>query len=108
MITKLPQSIETYFQAANSHENSLLADCFTEDAVVHDEGKDYHGLAAIKKWNEASSKEYDFTLELISAVEEGGQTIVTTQASGNFPGSPTAIKFHFTIKDQKITSLSCG
>jgi ketosteroid isomerase-like protein len=49
MNIKLPRSIETYFRAANAHDSRSIADCFTEDAVVHDEGKDYHGLAAIKE-----------------------------------------------------------
>lgn len=108
MDTKLPHTIEIYFSAANAHDSQLLADCFAEDAVVHDEGKIYHGLAAIKEWNEVTSKKYALILEVISAVQEDGETIVTAQASGNFEGSPASIDFYFTVKNQKITALRCG
>lgn len=94
MDTKLPQSIKTYFRAANAHDSTSLADCFAEEAVVHDEGKIYHGLAAIREWNEATSKKYALTLEVTSVVEENGGIIVTTKASGNFDGSPIPIDFH--------------
>ncbi|KYZ75256.1 hypothetical protein AXX12_13940 [Anaerosporomusa subterranea] len=107
MNTKLSQAIETYFHAANAHDSKSLADCFAEDAVVHDEGKDYHGLSAIKEWNETAGKKYDLTLDVISAVEENGETVVTAQASGNFEGSPISINFYFTVENQKITSLRC-
>lgn len=105
MITKLPQSIEGYFRSANAHDSQSLADCFAEDAVVHDEGKAYHGLAAIKEWNETISKQLELTLEIISAIEKNDETIVTALASGKFDGSPVSMDFHFTVEDQKITSL---
>jgi len=108
MDIKLPQSIETYFRAANAHDSQSLADCFTEEAVVHDEGKVYRGLAAIKEWNETTSKKYALTLEVISAKQENGETVVTAQASGNFEGSPAAIDFYFVVTNQKITALRCG
>lgn len=108
MLTKLPQSIEAYFHAANAHDSRLLVDCFTEDAIVHDEGKDYCGIAAIREWNETTGKKYDLTLEVLSAVEENGETVVTALASGNFEGSPTSIDFHFNVKNRKITALRCN
>ena len=52
------------------------------------EGKAYHGLAAIKEWNETISKQLELTLEIISAIEKNGETIVTALASGKFDGSP--------------------
>jgi hypothetical protein len=39
MDVKLPQSIEGYFCVENTHDSALLANCFTEDAVMHDEEK---------------------------------------------------------------------
>lgn len=107
MNTKLSQSIETYFRAANAHDSTSLADCFTDDAVVYDEGKVYRGLAAIKEWNETTSKKYELTLEVISATQKDGETVVTAQASGNFDGSPASIDFYFTVENQKIASLRC-
>lgn len=108
MENKLTNPIAAYFQAANAHDSSLLSDYFAEDAVVEDEGHEYQGIAAIREWNEATCKKYDLKLEVISVVEEGEQTIVTSQASGNFEGSPALIEHCFTVKNQKVTSLRCG
>ena len=108
MEMKLPRSIETYFHAANSHDSQLIEDCFAEDAVVHDEGEVYHGVAAIKDWNETTSNKYALILVVISVAQEEGETIVTAQASGNFKGSPTSIDFYFTVKNEKISALRCG
>lgn len=107
MDIKLPQPIEGYFRAANAHDSASLADCFTEDAVVHDEGEIYRGLAAIKEWNETASKKYELTLEVVSAVQKAEETVVTAKAAGNFEGSPVAIDFYFQVKSRKITSLRC-
>lgn len=108
MDTKLPQSIKTYFRAANAHDSTSLVDCFAEEAVVHDEGHIYRGLAAIREWNEATSKKYALTLEVTSVAEENRKFIVTIKASGNFDRSPLPLDFHFTIENQKITALHCG
>jgi ketosteroid isomerase-like protein len=106
MITNLPQAIEGYFRSANAHDSNSLMDCFAEDAVVHDEGKVYNGLAAIKEWNE-SSKTLELTLEIVSAVQEDKETIVTAMVSGKFDGSPISIDFHFMVENHKIASLRC-
>ncbi len=108
MSIKLIKPIETYFQAANAHDSTLLSDCFAEDAVVQDEGHEYQGLAEIKEWNETMSKKYDLTLEVISVARKKGQIIVTAQASGSFEGSPTIMEFYFTVENEKITFLCCG
>lgn len=40
--------------------------------------------------------------------EVGTQTIATAQVSGNFPGSPTQLRFHFTLKNGKIAAPTIG
>lgn len=107
MNTKLPYPIEVYFRAANAHNSKMLADCFAENAIVYDEGKEYRGQAAIREWNETTSRKYELTLEVVSVALENGETVVTAMASGNFEGSPAAIEFHFVVENQKVTSLRC-
>ncbi len=108
MNIELSKPIACYFQAANAHDSSLLANCFAEDAVVFDEGQEYRGLAAITAWNEATTREYDLTLEVVSSAQEGGLTVVTAKASGRFDGSPALIDFRFAEAGGKVTSLRCG
>jgi len=46
--TQLPQPIATYMQATNARDTDALLGCFTADAVVTDEGQEYHGEARIR------------------------------------------------------------
>ena len=52
----LPAPISDYF-AADAKNAEAVAQCFTDDAVVRDEGKTYVGREAIRAWKaEASAK----------------------------------------------------
>jgi hypothetical protein len=56
MALALPEPIAAYF-AADKDGAEAVARCFTETAIVQDEGHTYTGQAAIQKWQEdASSK----------------------------------------------------
>ncbi len=104
----LKKPIEAYFRGANTHDRSLLNECFAEDAVVQDEGQVYRGIGAILEWVEETHKEYNHVMEVIAAYEVSGQTIVTALVTGNFEGSPANLDFHFTVVNEKITALQCG
>ncbi|RYD69067.1 MAG: nuclear transport factor 2 family protein, partial [Sphingobacteriales bacterium] len=81
-------------------------DCFSETAIVHDEGKTHKGKAAIQQWIEKADKEYQSVLEPLSYEETSTESILTGEVSGTFPGSPLVLKFHLGIKDNLINSLS--
>ena len=59
----LPEPIAAYIAAENGHDVGALAQCFTEHAVVRDEGRTIEGLPAIKEWKAKTKKEYQHTLE---------------------------------------------
>lgn len=104
----LKKSIRAYFQGANTLDSSLLKECFAENAVVQDEEHEYLGIAAILEWVEETHKKYNHTTKVISAYEVAGQTAVTALVTGNFEGSPANLDYHFTVVNEKITSLQCG
>ena len=54
MSLELPKPIAAYF-AADRGDSEAVARCFTDNAVVKDEGRTYDGLAAIKKWKSETS-----------------------------------------------------
>lgn len=105
MKLQLPEAIETYFQASNSYESSLLAKCFTEDAILYDEGLAFHGPTAIEAHIVEANNNLLVKTVVTNAVEKNGQTIVTATISGNFDGSPAALDFYFTMEGQKISTL---
>ena len=106
MSSKLPQLIAAFVQAKNDHDSNALIACFADNAVVHDEGKELFGVAAIKKWIEASNAKYQVALDVVRFIERKDGSILTAQVSGNFEGSPVSLDYHLTINEGKISRLS--
>lgn len=104
MAIDLPKPIAKYFQADKGDSEAVVA-CFSENAVVKDEGQTYTGLDAIKQWKTNSSTQYTYTVEPQALNESEKQTIVTGLVAGNFPGSPVNLQYAFTLDGDKITSL---
>ena len=105
MITPLPQPIAAYMQAINARDTAALLACFTADAVVTDEGQEYHGAAQIREWREQTEAQYHYTVAFTDVREAGNETVVTAQVAGTFAGSPIQLPYHFTLTGDKITAL---
>ena len=104
MSLNLPEPIAAYF-AADESDTAAISHCFTEHAVVKDEGRTYTGLNAIQQWKQASSKKYSYTHEPVAYQAKDNKDIVTTRVTGNFPGSPIELQFCFGLKGHKIAAL---
>jgi hypothetical protein len=100
----LPKPIAAYF-AADKGDADAVSRCFTEDAVVKDEGHTHRGRAAIKEWKTDASAKYKYTSEPIACEEKDGTTVVTSHLVGNFPGSPVDLRYFFRLLGDKIASL---
>ena len=104
MTLALPQPVAAYF-AADREDAEAVARCFTETAVVKDEGHTYQGRAAIKQWKADAAAKYQYTTELLDCERTDGKTVVTSRLTGNFPGSPVDLRFFFVLEGDKIASL---
>jgi hypothetical protein len=100
----LPKPIAAYF-AADRGDGEAVSQCFTDNAVVKDEGHTHKGRAAIKEWKTDASAKYEYTSEPFACEEKDGKTIVTSHLVGNFPGSPVDLRFFFKLEGDKIASL---
>ena len=100
----LPKPIAAYF-TADKGESEAVAECFTETAVVKDEGHTYHGRAAIKQWKVEASAKYRYTTEPLACEQKTGNFVVTSKLTGDFPGSPVNLRFFFGLAGDKIASL---
>ena len=100
----LPKPIAAYF-TADKGDGEAVSQCFTENAVVKDEGHTHRGRAAIKQWKTDASAKYEYTSEPIACEERDGKTVVTSHLVGNFPGSPVDLRFFFELEGDKIASL---
>ena len=100
----LPKPIAAYF-IADKGEGEAVSECFTENAVVKDEGHTHKGRAAIKEWKTDASAKYQYTCEPLACEEKEGKTVVTCHLVGNFPGSPVDLRFLFKLEGDKIALL---
>jgi hypothetical protein len=91
--------------AQNSHDSQAYVECFSESAIVHDEGKTHNGKAEIKRWNKNSNREYRTVLRPLDFKETDAEHLLTAEVSGSFPGSPAVLQFHLGLKDGLIDSL---
>jgi SnoaL-like protein len=100
----LPKPIADYF-AADRGDAEAVAVCFTENAVVKDEGNTYKGRLEIARWKAEVSAKYEYTNEPIRIEEVNGTVIVTSHLAGNFPGSPVDLRYFFKLEGGKIAAL---
>ena len=100
----LPKPIAAYF-SADKGDARAVSQCFTENAIVKDEGHTYKGRAAIGKWKADTSAKYEYTSEPFACEDKDGKTVVTSHLVGNFPGSPVDLRYFFTLEGNKIASL---
>lgn len=104
MTLKLPTPVAAYF-IADETDGEAVAQCFTDDAVVKDEGHTYNGRVAIKKWKEDASAKYVYTSAPLTCEQKDDNVVVTCRLTGNFPGSPVDLRFFFGLMGEKIASL---
>ena len=100
----LPKPVAAYF-TADKGDGEAVSRCFTEDAVVKDEGHTHKGRAAIKAWKTDTSAKYQYTCEPLACEERDGKTVVTSHLVGNFPGSPVDLRYFFRLEGDKIALL---
>ncbi len=100
----LPTPIPAYF-TAESGDSEAVSQCFTDTAIVKDEGHTHRGRAAIKQWKADASTKYQYTSEPLACEQKDGKFVVTSRLTGNFPGSPVNLRFFFGLEGDKIASL---
>lgn len=99
----LPKVIVDLVEAQNNFDSKAYTNCFSQTAVVFDEGKTHQGQQEIEKWIDKANKEYQATMKPLE-YSETNQTL-KAQISGSFPGSPIVLTYKFEISDQQIQSL---
>lgn len=102
---ELPQVVERFIETQHIFDSKAFAACFTESAIVHDEGKTHNGKEEIQQWIKHAMEEYKSVLEPLNYEQSGSKGVLTANVSGTFPGSPIALKFHFDIDSGKIQQL---
>jgi hypothetical protein len=105
MAVTLPPTIQHYIDASNAHDVKSILACFAEGAVVRDENATHHGKIDIERWATETIDKYKFHFKPLSAEHRATETVVSVEVSGSFPGSPITLDYHFTVANEKISSL---
>ena len=105
---KLPESIKKYINASNEHDVKSILSCFSDDALVHDEGEELRGKKSIEGWIVKTIQKYKFQFKPLDIKGEDTEIVVAVEVSGTFDGSPVTLDYHFTIENDKILSLAIG
>lgn len=100
----LPDPIAAYF-VADQKTPEALARCFTAQATVRDEGQTHSGRDAIATWRSEASARYTYAVEPFELVLKDGHPVVRCHVTGNFPGSPVDLRYHFRLERGLIASL---
>jgi hypothetical protein len=103
MSFQLPEPIADYLATEDSSDTDVLARCFAEDAVVHDEGRSIEVVSAIKAWKREAQAKYQYSVQVLAVSEDGDSVNVPVRLTGNFPGSPLDVEYRFN--NGKIASL---
>jgi ketosteroid isomerase-like protein len=100
-----PQVIDAYFRAVADDDTDALVTCFTDDAEVSDEGSVHRGPKEIRAWRDQTRSAYRYTADVLRAERDGDLCVVTTRLTGDFPGSPAEVPYHFALRDGLISRL---
>jgi hypothetical protein len=108
MSLTLPKPVTKYLAAVEAKDTDMLALCFADDALVHDEGRAYRGLDAIRSWKQETQTKYKYRVEPLDASVSGKTVKLRARLTGDFPGSPVDLDYTFRLANDKITSLEIG
>lgn len=104
MTLELPQPVAAYF-IADKADSEAVAECFTGNAIVKDEGHTHRGRAAIRQWKSDVSTKYQYSTHQLACEQKHDKCAVTCKLTGNFPGSPVVLRYFFELEGDKIASL---
>ena len=105
MPLSLAEPIASYFAADKSGQPEAVVRCFTNNAVVKDEGQTFEGLVAIDRWRRETAAKFTYVCVPLRSEQADGKTIITCRLDGNFPGSPVDLRFFFALERGKIAAL---
>jgi ketosteroid isomerase-like protein len=106
----LPGVVSNYLAASDRGDIDAIVACFTEDAVVLDEDRQWRGADLIRQWrvNVATAFEYTVAImgsEALGEVDGRQRHAVYTHLEGNFPGGQVDLTNRFTLRGDLIVGL---
>ena len=106
-MTSIPAVVERYLRAADEQDWDTLVSCFTDDAIVVDEGNTYRGPGEIRAWREDAAATYTFTSTVLERNNIAADRCdVVSLLQGNFPGGEATLTSVCLLKNGRISELT--
>ena len=99
VMTNSTELIDRYFALAPQVDTEPYFAQFAADAIAEDEGVTHHGIDAIRAWR-ASVPTVSYTVLDVRTVDD--EHVARAEISGEFPGSPVVLRFHFRFTDDAL------
>ncbi|MBZ5738099.1 nuclear transport factor 2 family protein [Nocardioides mangrovi] len=100
-------TITRYFERGGSSTPDAdgLAELFTDDAVVVDDGTTWTGRDGVRAWKTRTASEFTYATTVTGARADGAAIVVTGHLVGDFPGGEVDLTYTFTLAGDLIARL---
>jgi ketosteroid isomerase-like protein len=107
MSVTAPPAVTRYLAASDAGDPAAIAECFTSDATVLDEGAVHRGRAEIRAWREGVAAKYTFTSTVTcSEPLDEDHHRVAVRIEGDFPGGVADLTYRFGLRDGLVADLA--
>ena len=104
MTVELPRPVQAVFDATNAGDTPAFLAAFTDDGVVDDWGREFHGHDAIRRWSDGENIGVHATLTPTAAEIRDGECVVTAMVSGGGFNGPS--HFTFRTRDGRVSRMT--
>jgi SnoaL-like domain len=104
MTSPVPQPVARLLDAANNHDTDDFLDCFTDDGVVDDWGREFVGADAIRGWSDREFIGVDVVLTVNGVQTDGVETTISAEVGGSGFNGPS--HFTFTLRGDLVSRMT--
>jgi ketosteroid isomerase-like protein len=105
MSKELRAPIDAYFAGKRSDDIDAMLAPFADAAIVRDVDQEIKGRADIREWMQETTRNFQYTVDIMDVAESATKTAVIRRLSGDFPGSPVEQRYAFALDVGRIIRL---
>jgi hypothetical protein len=104
MSIALPDVVSSALVAANNGDSDGFLAAFTADGVVDDWGREFQGLAAIRRWSDKEFIGVQVSLAVTGVTRDANTVTVAAEVGGNGFNGPS--HFAFQLSGDRVARMT--
>ena len=100
----LPAPVRRLLEAANANDTDAFLRSLTDDGVVDDWGREFHGPEAIRGWSDGEFIGVEVSLDVTAVEQRDGETTVTATVGGQGFNGPS--HFTFQVSGDRVARMT--